>query len=157
MTGKRTSLTSQLTEIGLTLPEPPEPNGLYVTSRVDGNRLEVSGQLSRTDTGVICGPIGKGDSLERAKEAARICLLRSLSVARETLGSLDEVSGISQMRGYIFAMPGFDAHSRVLDAASELALDLFGENGQHIRTAVGVSSLPSGGLVELEVSFYLRK
>lgn len=148
-----TSLTDGLDALGLQLPETPRANGSYVTWHRDGDTLATSGQLSREGDGVIRGPIQAGDDLSEARRAAQVCLLRALAVARSALGDVEHVRGVISMRGYVACAADFEQHSVVLDAASELILALFGEAGQHIRTAVGVSSLPSGGLVEIEVVF----
>lgn len=146
---------SRLVDLGHALPPAPAPNGRYVTCMIEGNRLSTSGQLSRGPNGVIQGPIESATDLARAQQAAEICVLRGLSAVHNALGSFDRLAGVSAMRGYIFATPSFTEHSLVLDAASELILALFGEAGQHIRTAIGVSSLPAGGLVELDMEFRL--
>jgi enamine deaminase RidA (YjgF/YER057c/UK114 family) len=146
-------VATRIAELGLTLPPPPEANGRYVTWRIDGNRLSTSGQLSRAPQGILRGPAEGPEDIDRGKDAARVCVLRALSVAQAALGSLDLLEGVSAIRGYVFAGPVFTAHSRVLDGASELITDIFGVEGRHIRTAVGVSGLPDGGLVEIEVEF----
>lgn len=147
--------SERLLRRGLTLPPMPRANGAYVTWLREGDRLTTSGQLSREGDSVIKGPIQAGDDLGEARRAAEVCLLRALSVAQTAVGDLDRVEGVTRLRGYVASGAGFEQHSQVLDAASDLILDLFGEPGRHIRTAVGVSSLPSGGLVEIEVTFRL--
>lgn len=147
------TLSQRLERLGYQLPPEPGANGAYVTWHRDGDRLSTSGQLSREGGGVIKGPIGDDDDLAEARRAAKVCMLRALSVARAALGDLDHLRGVVSLRGYVACGAGFERHSQVLDGASDVIVALFGEAGQHIRTAVGVSSLPSGGLVEIEVVF----
>lgn len=148
-----TRLTDLLDHLGLQLPEDPRANGSYVTWHREGDTLATSGQLSREGDGVIKGPIRAGDDLAEARRAAQVCLLRALAVARSALSNVERVRGVVSLRGYVACTADFEQHSNVLDAASELILALFGEAGKHIRTALGVNSLPSGGLVEIEVVF----
>lgn len=147
------SLSDRLEKMGFHLPPNPRANGCYVTWHRDGEVLSTSGQLSREGDTVIRGPIGPGDDLATARRAAEVCFLRALAVAREALGDVDQIRGVVSLRGYVACAADFTEHSAVLDAASNLITALFDHAGRHIRTAVGVSSLPSGGLVEIEVVF----
>lgn len=152
-----TEIEKRIKSLGMELPPAPEPNGLYKTSTIVGGILMTSGQLSREGTGLILGPISKGDDIDVAFKAAQICVLRCFSVAKEGLDSLDQINKVVALRGFIAASPDFQNHSRVLDKASELIIQIMGNQGRHIRTAVGVSSLPSGGLVEIEMSFVVTQ
>lgn len=147
------SVEDRLKQLGHVLPEAPVANGLYRTWVIRNGELMTSGQLSRIGTSVLKGPIKPEDPLGKAHRAAEVCVLRCLSVAQQALGTLDNVAGVLSLRGYVACSSEFTEHSRVLDAASRLVLDVFGGKGEHIRTAIGVSSLPSGGLVELEMTF----
>lgn len=150
-------IDERLRKLGYTLPEAPKANGHYLTSRLLGNRLVTSGQLSRSVTGLIRGPLTTPSDVQRGAEAAQLCALRCLSAARTRLGTFDHVAGVISVRGFIAAAPGFEAHSTVLDGASELLVELFGaEVGGHVRSAIGVSSLPDGGAVEIETEFAVR-
>lgn len=148
---------SRLHELGLALPSTPQANGLYRTAIIADGVLHTSGQLSRVDQGVIPGPVGP-ENLEAAKEAARICVLRCLAVVHDYENGFASLDRPLLMRGFVATAPGFEAHSKVLDAASELILKVLGdEEGAHARTAVGVQNLPSGGAVEIEMVFKLKK
>ncbi|POF29132.1 RidA family protein [Roseibium marinum] len=150
-------IEKRLAEMGLRLPETPKANGLYEVFHVEGNVLFTSGQLSRGEHGVIGGCLAKDEPLDLAQEAARICVLRCLAVVKAAAGSLDLVEQCIKVNGFVAAHPDFTMHSKVLDAASELLLEIFGDRGRHVRTAVGVPSLPGGGLVELEMSVRLSE
>jgi len=149
-------IEKRLADFDLELPEPPKANGLYDVYRIEGCMLYTSGQLSRLGGNVISGCLAEGDPLDEAQEAARVCVLRCLAVVKAAAGDLDRIERIISVKGFVSSRPGFSGHSKVLDAASALLLDVFGEPGRHIRTAVGVSSLPSGGLVEMEMSLKLK-
>lgn len=148
--------TERLQALGLILPDEPEAMGRYAIWRIDGERLYTAGLLSRSADGVIAGPFGPHDDPARAEEAARICALRALAVAQAAVETLDRVAGVAALRGFIAAQPDFTRHSQVLDAASNIFDSIFGSEVRSIRTAVGVSSLPAGGGVEIEVVFALR-
>ena len=148
--------TARLQAQGLILPDEPEAMGRYAVWRRDGDRLYTAGLLSRTADGVIPGPFGPDDDPLQAEEAARVCALRALAVAQAAVGSLDRVAGVAALRGVIAAKPDFTRHSQVLDAASEIFDSIFGPQVRCIRTTVGVSSLPAGGGVEIEVTFALK-
>lgn len=142
----------RLTELGIELPKSPSANGNYETWVLDQGIFATSGQLSRVGENVIEGQLNQGDNLDEARHAARVCILRCLSVAQRALGSLDRIERIITIRGFISASPNFTEHSAVLDGASDLLIEIFGDRGPHIRTSVGVASLPAGGLVEIELT-----
>jgi enamine deaminase RidA (YjgF/YER057c/UK114 family) len=147
----------RLTDAGYNLPSLPQANGEYITAIVVGDMLYTSGQLSRLAEGVLLGPIDKGEDISVAITAAEICALRCLAVAKEQLGSLKHINQVVSVRGFIASTKDFRNHSIVLDGASKVLLTAWpSSNGQHTRTAVGVSSLPSGGLVEIEATFSIK-
>lgn len=144
------NLRTRLGELGFQLPEAPRPRGKYIGVTVHNGIAYVSGQVSRLGGDVICGPVDENTSSHTIKLAAETCVLRALSA----LTAVENAYGFDRilfMRGYINAVPGFTAHSAVLDAASELLHVIFGERGVHSRSAVGVSSLPNCGLLEIEL------
>ena len=95
-------------------------------------------------------------STDDAQEAARICVLQALAVLREALGSLDRVERVLKMNGYVASAPGFNQQPAVIDAASELLVQVFGEAGRHARAAVGVAELPRNSPVEIEFTVAVR-
>ena len=150
---------ARLAEVGFATPPAGKPNGLYDMVTVHNGTAYASGQLSRLDNegNLISGRISAGDSLEEAKRAAAICLLRGLNALHEKLGDLSRIERFLFVRGFINADPHFDKHSQVLDQVSQLIIDLFGkEAGAHSRSALGAGSLPSSGLVEIEFVVALK-
>lgn len=146
----RNDLRIRLEELGLRLPEVPKPQGHYVGVTVHNGIAYVSGQVSRLKDGVITGPVDDQTPANTIKLAAETCVLRALSVLT-AIGDEYEFERVLFMRGYINAVPGFAAHSAVLDGASSLLHAIFGERGSHSRSAIGVASLPSSGLLEIEL------
>jgi enamine deaminase RidA (YjgF/YER057c/UK114 family) len=133
------------------LPEPPRPRGNYVPVLVHAGIAYVSGQVSRVGDGVISGRLRPGDDLTLAREAARVSALRCLSALVDAVDGLDQIKQILSIRGFVNAEPAFAAHAQVIDAASDVFLEALGDRGRHARIALGVSSIPGGGLVELEL------
>lgn len=151
---------SKLAGLGLELPQRPTANGGYDLVRVHGGLAYVSGQLPRTGSKpdeLIKGRLNSLADVPLAKEAARLCFVRSLLALHFHLGDLDRVDALVSIRGFLNAAPEFEDHAKVLDVVSELARELFGEAGRHARSALGAGSLPSGGLVELELVVGVRE
>jgi enamine deaminase RidA (YjgF/YER057c/UK114 family) len=134
------------------LPEPPAPRGRYLPVLVHNGIAYVSGQVSRVGEGVIAGRLRAGDDLTQAREAARVSALRCLSALEHAIGGLDRIEQILSVRGFVNSDPSFVAHAQVIDAASEVFLEALGSRGRHARIALGVASIPSGGLVEIELT-----
>lgn len=147
----------KLAELGLELPEAAKPSFLYVAVVVHGHVAYVSGQLPKVGGDVrTTGKVGAEVGMDDAREAARICVLQALAALREALGSLDRVERILRVNGYVASAPGFNQQPRVIDAASELLVRVFGEAGQHARAAVGVAELPRNSPVEIEFTVAVR-
>lgn len=149
----------KIAELGLELPPRPIANGGYDLVVVCRGLAHVSGQLPRTGSNIdelITGKLRTLDDVPRAQEATRLCFLRSLLALHYHLGDLSAIEGLVSIRGFLNAAPEFEFHAKVLDAASSLARDLFGEAGRHVRSALGAGSLPSGGLVEVELVVGIR-
>lgn len=141
--------SERLRDLGLALPPAPQPQGAYRAVRLHGGLAYVAGQLSRSGDGVIAGPVEQA-SEAMIEAAAQACTLRALAALEDAVG-IDAVSGIVFLRGFVFAGPEFQGHPQVLDRVSRLLVAIFGDAGQHARSAVGVSGLPSGGLLEIEL------
>ena len=136
----------------VTLPPPPMPPASYESVIVHEKLAYVSGQVSRLpDGGIIAGHLKAGDPLEEAQEAARVSIKRCLSALEHRLGSLDRIQQVLSVRGFISAAPDFKRHPEVLDAASQCLIERLGDRGRHVRAALGVSSIPGGGLTEIEM------
>jgi len=142
----------QLKKLGLSLPPPAEPMFQYVPVTVHNGVAYVSGQLPKEDGEVrVTGKVGDALDVETARRAARICILQGLSCLKSAIGSLDNVDRILKVTGFVASAPGFNQQPRVIDAASDLLYDLFGERGRHARSAVGVTELPRNAPVEIEM------
>ena len=143
---------ARLGELGIVLPAPPAPGGNYLSARTIGNLVFLAGVISTGATGVIAGTLGAGRTIEEGYAAARACALTQLAVLRQHLGSLDAVKAIVSVNGYVNALPGFPDSPKVINGASDLFVELFGEAGRHVRAAIGVSALPRNALVELQMT-----
>ncbi len=138
-------------DAGLVLPQAPLAGGNYVSAKTAGNLVYLAGVISSNEDGVIIGTAGANRSVEEGYAAARACALTQLAVLRKHLGSLDAVKEVVSVNGYVNAVPGFTDSPKVVNGASDLFLQVFGEAGRHVRAAIGVSSLPRNALVELQM------
>ncbi len=146
------SIEKHLTELGITLPEAPRPVGAYVPAVSSGNLLFVSGQLCLVNGELSHqGRMGREVSLEQGYQAARIAAINSLAIVNQELGSLDRVKRVVKVVGYVASEPDFYDQPKVVNGASELLAEVFGDQGRHARSAVGVNSLPLNTPVEIEV------
>lgn len=141
--------SERLRHLGLALPPVPAPQGAYRPVRLHEGLAYVAGQVSRSGDDVIAGPVEQASDAN-IEAAARACTLRALAALDNAVG-IDQVRGIVFLRGFVFAGPAFQGQTQVLDRVSRLLIAIFGEAGQHARSAVGVSGLPSGGLLEIEL------
>jgi enamine deaminase RidA (YjgF/YER057c/UK114 family) len=145
------SVREKLKALGLELPEAPSPKGDYVPVTIHGGVAYVSGQVCRQGDRVITGPVTDQTLPSLVNEAGQTCVLRALSVLDQAVG-LENVERILFVRGFVLGGEGFQGFSRVVDGASQLLIELFGERGRHARSAVGVAGLPGNGLLELELT-----
>ena len=138
--------------LGLSLPDAPPPVGAYVPYVQTGSLLFISGQIPLRDGKLVHeGKVGREVGFEAAKECARQCFLNALAQAKAALGSLDRVSRVVRLSGYVASAERFTDQAGVLNEASELAVQVFGEAGRHSRIAIGAAELPLGSPVELDV------
>jgi enamine deaminase RidA (YjgF/YER057c/UK114 family) len=136
--------------LGIELPPAPTPIASYVPVRLGPGVAHVSGQIATLDGEVLHpGRLGSDVSVEQAQEAARRCALQVLAALREELGSLDRVAGVLQVSVFVASDPSFTQQSAVGNAASDLLVEVFGEQGRHARAAIGVAALPLGAPVEV--------
>lgn len=145
------NIDQRLATLGLHLPEVAAPVGSYVQAVRTGNLVFLSGGLPVGPEGPVRGTVGDDVDLGTAQAAARLAVLGRLAVLRQDLGSLDAISRIVTLNGFVQAVPGYADHPAVLNGASDLLVELFGEAGRHTRTAVGVASLPLGVAVEINL------
>ena len=153
-----TAISDRLLELGLTLPGPFPPHHPLDAVVVHGGRARTSGQLPRDHDGALVHPgvLGAGVTVDEGIEAARWCALNALSVLESELSDLDRVARVLTVLGFVASAPGFVQQPAVVDGASRLLHDVFGDAGRHTRSAVGVAALPRGGAVEIEVEVALR-
>jgi enamine deaminase RidA (YjgF/YER057c/UK114 family) len=151
------SVDARLTQLGITLPTAPKPVAAYVPARRVGNLLFISGQLPFKDGRLLAtGPIGSTVTWEEANAAARQCAINALAVAKDALGSLDNVAGVVRVGVWVACAADFVDQPKVANGASELLVEVFGESGRHARAAVGTNALPLGATVEVEVCFEVK-
>lgn len=147
-------LDARLAELGISLPTPAIPVANYVTARISGDQLFLSGHVGKRDGQVVSGRVGDAVSRDEAYAVARATAIDMLATARAALGSLDRVVGVVKVSGFINSAPGFTEQPAVLNGVSDLLVEVFGlERGRHARTAVGVSELPLGAAIEVEAIF----
>jgi enamine deaminase RidA (YjgF/YER057c/UK114 family) len=140
-----------LANSGIVLPAAPAAGGNYVSAKTIGSLVYLSGVISTNEAGIIAGTVGAGADVAAGYQAARACALTQLAVLRKHLGSLNAVVEIVSVNGYVNAVPGFTDSPQVINGASDLLIEVFGEAGRHVRAAIGVSSLPKNALVELQM------
>lgn len=150
-------VADRLAELGIALPEPTYPHSPLDAVVVWGDTARISGQLPRLDGQVTClGTVGADVTVEAAREAARVSALNALAVLQAELGDLDRIERVLSVMGYVACVPGFTQQADVVDGASVLLHDVFGEAGRHTRCALGVAALPRGSAFELELTVGLR-
>ena len=149
-------IADRLKELDIVLPIAAVPAFQYVPVTIHERLAFVSGQLPRDGDGIITGKVGAEVDLERARAASRLCILQACACLAQALGSLDRIDRILKITGFVASAPGFNQQPKVIDAASELLFDIFGEAGRHARSAVGVAELPRNAAVEIELIVALR-
>jgi len=147
------ALTDQLAALGLTLPQPLAPLASYLPARRAGDLLYLSGHVSRADGTVVAGVVGDDIDPATAAILARAVALDLLASAAAALGSVDNIAGVLRITGFVRSAPGFGGQPGVINGASDLFVDLFGERGRQARSAIGVGELPLGAAVEIEAIF----
>jgi enamine deaminase RidA (YjgF/YER057c/UK114 family) len=142
----------RVAQLGLEIPASSPAKAMYIPAKRIGDALFVSGQIPTTAAGALLheGRAGAELTLEQAQECARQCAINILSVARGELGSLDRVRSVVKLQGFVSSVDTFTDQHLVVNAASQLLFDVFGEAGRHARTAVAVPCLPMGAPVEIE-------
>ncbi|MFQ5795398.1 MAG: RidA family protein [Candidatus Bipolaricaulia bacterium] len=142
----------RIEELGLEIPPVPKPVAAYIPALQVGNLVFCSGQGPMADGRFVhIGQVGADLTVEQGYEAARLCALNCLAAVKSVIGSLNRVDRIVHVRGFVNSAPGFEEQPEVINGASELLQQIFGERGQHARAALGTSALPRNIAVELEM------
>jgi enamine deaminase RidA (YjgF/YER057c/UK114 family) len=145
----------KLGELGLTLKEPTVPSANYVPFVRTGNLLMVSGQICYDEAGklVAKGQLGGGVSIEDGQKAARACALNLLAQVKAAVGDLDRVARVVRLAGFVNSAVGFTEGPKVMNGASDVMVQVFGDKGKHSRTTIGVAALPGDAAIEVEGIF----
>tara|TARA_B100001564_G_C20384544_1_gene553851 strand:+ start:108 stop:563 length:456 start_codon:yes stop_codon:yes gene_type:complete len=150
------STEENLKKLNISLPKAPDPVGAYVASKIVGNLVFISGQLPLNSEGkLIKGKVGKELNQEQGQEAAKFCALNLLAQLKKICGSLDKVKGCVKITGYVNSIDSFVDQPKIINGASDLISQVFGDKGKHTRAAVSVNSLPLGAAVEVDGIFEL--
>ena len=146
------SANAKIRELGITLPEVAKPAGAYVPAVQSGNLVFTAGQIPLVEGKLFAtGKVGKEISVEQAKDIARICALNAVAAIKGVVGDLDRVKKVVKVVGFVASTSDFTQQPQVINGASELLEQIFGENGIHSRSAVGVAVLPLDAPVEVEL------
>ena len=151
------AIENRLKELGITLPTPVPPVANYVPFTISGNLLAVSGQICAGLDGKIAerhlGKVGGAVSMEAGKEAARFAAINVLAQAKAAIGDLDRIARCVRLGGFINSAPDFTPLPQVMNGASDLMVEVFGDKGRHARSTIGVANLPLDCAVEVEALF----
>jgi enamine deaminase RidA (YjgF/YER057c/UK114 family) len=143
----------KLKELKLQIPDVPKPVAAYIPAKQTGNLVFTAGQLPMVNGELISkGLLGQDVDIDEANKAARICTLNALAAIKGVIGDLDRIKQIVRVVGYVASVPTFTQQPAVVNGASELLLEIFGENGKHARSAVGMAVLPLNASVEIELT-----
>jgi enamine deaminase RidA (YjgF/YER057c/UK114 family) len=146
----------RLAAMGLRLPATQPALASYVPARRAGDLLYLSGHVCRADGAIVRGVVGADVEPARAAQLARTVALDLLASAAAAVGSVDEITGVVRLTGYVRSAPGFEGQPAVINGASDFFLELFEESGRHARSAVGVAELPLGAAIEIEAILEVR-
>jgi enamine deaminase RidA (YjgF/YER057c/UK114 family) len=151
------SFEAKLAELKITLPPAPKPVASYVPAVQAGDLLFLSGTGPFKDGKILfAGKLGKDLTVEQGYEAARLTILNALAIAKQELGSLDRITRVVRMSGHVASAAGFTQQPAVLNGASDLLVEIFGEAGRHARLALGAAELPLNMAVELELILQVK-
>ncbi|MEK6866587.1 MAG: RidA family protein [Thermoproteota archaeon] len=149
-------IDEKIKSLGINLPIPPSPAGSYIPVVRSGNLLYVSGQIPMEDGKVTFTGKVSDVNIETAQKSARICAINILAQLKKELGDLEKISKIVRLSGFVNSVPEFTQQPKVINAASDLFYEIFGECGKHSRIAVGVSSLPLNSMTEIDAIIEIR-
>jgi enamine deaminase RidA (YjgF/YER057c/UK114 family) len=144
------TIAKRLADLGIVLPTPVAPIANYVPFVRSGSSLVVSGQISLGPDGLMAGKLGGGVSIEDGQKAARQCALNVIAQIQAAVGNLDNVVRVVRLGGFINCTPDFVDAPKVMNGASDLMVEIFGDKGRHARSTIGVAALPANAAVEVE-------
>lgn len=145
-------IEKRLDELGIVLPVPPKPAGSYIQVVKTRNLLFVSGQIPMKEGKVVFqGKVPTNVSIEDAQKAAKLCIINVLAQLKAELGTLDKISRIVKVSGFVNSSQDFIEQPKIINAASDLLFEIFGDKGKHSRIAMGVASLPLNSTVEIDL------
>lgn len=146
-------IEARLIELGIQIPDAPKPVAAYIPAKKTGNLVFTAGQLPMVNGELISkGLLGKDVEIEEANKAARICALNALAAIKGVIGDLDQIKQVVRVVGYVASVPTFTQQPAIVNGASELLVEIFGEAGKHARSAVGMAVLPLNASVEIELT-----
>ena len=145
-------IEEKLKELGIEIPIPPNPAGSYIPVVTTGNLAFVSGQIPMKEGKVVFeGKVPENQSVDSARDAAKICIINGLAQLKANLGSLDKITKFVRISGFVNSNSNFTEQPKVINAASDLLVEVFGDIAKHSRIAVGVASLPLNSTVEIDM------
>lgn len=150
-------IEEKLESLGIKLPDPPTPAGSYVPVIKTGNILFISGQIPMENGKVVFTGKVSDENIETAQKSAKMCAVNILAQIKRETGSLDKVTKIIKLSGFVNSVSEFSQQPKVINPASDLFFELFGEKGKHARVAVGVSSLPLESMTEIDAIVEVSK
>ncbi|GIW23611.1 MAG: hypothetical protein KatS3mg068_2618 [Candidatus Sericytochromatia bacterium] len=150
------SIEEKIKELGINIPSSPKPVASYLPCVIVDNFIYVSGQLPIENGNLKYKGKVDNDNIEIGYNAAKLCVLNALGVVKDNLGTLDKVDRIVRVGGFVNSKEGFTMQPKVINGASDLLVEIFGENGKHARVAVGVNELPLDAMVEVELIVKLK-
>ena len=143
-------IEEKIKSLKITLPNPPTPAGSYIPAVKTGNLLFISGQIPMEEGKVLFTGKVSDDNLETAQKSAKMCAINLLAQMKRELGDLDKVTRIVRLSGFVNSDPEFYQHPKVINAASDLFFEIFGDKGKHSRIAMGVACLPLNSMTEID-------
>jgi enamine deaminase RidA (YjgF/YER057c/UK114 family) len=150
-------IEEKIESLGIKLPSPPTPAGSYVAVVKTGNLLFISGQIPMVDGKLLYTGKVTDENLETAQKSAKTCAINILAQLKRELGDFEKVSKIVRLSGFVNSDPEFSQHPKVINAASDLLHEIFGEKGIHSRIAVGVANLPLNSMTEIDAIVEVTK
>lgn len=150
-------IDEKLKSLGIELATPPKPVGAYLPVVISNNLAYVSGQIPIKDGKLIHEGKVNDENIEEARKSAKLCAINILAQLKSEIGDLDKISKIVKVSGFVNSESNFTQHPKVINAASDLFFEIFGEKGQHARIAVGVSSLPLNSMTEIDAVVEIEK